>query len=130
MDYEELIIFKKNVNEIICLKSFFQTTMIKQAAGYFFSNKDNYKALFIIDFKYSNNYELDCFDISKLSLYKGEKEVLFKIFSFFKIISVDIEKNDKKAEIKLASIGREENFESILNLLDRGKIQFNISKKI
>ena len=69
MDYEELINFKKNINEIICLKSFFQTTMIKQAAGYFFSNKDNYKVLFIIDFKYSNNCELDCFDISELSLY-------------------------------------------------------------
>ena len=69
MDYEELINFKKNVNEIICLKSFFQTTMNKRAACYFFSNKDNYKVLFIIDFKYSNNCELDCFDISKLSLY-------------------------------------------------------------
>ena len=96
----------------------------------FFSNKDNYKVLFIIDFKYSNNCELDCLDISKLSLFKDEEEVLFKIFSFFKIISVEIEKNDKKAKIKLASIGREENFESKLNLLDRGKIQLNISKNI
>jgi len=130
MDYEELINFKKNVNEIICLKSFFQTTRIKKVAVYFFSNKDNYKVLFIIDFKYSNSCDLDCFDISKLSLYKAEEEVLFKIFSFFKIIDVKIDKNDKKAEIKLASIGREENFESKLNLLDRGKIQLNISKNI
>ena len=63
--------------------------------------------------------------------YSDEKEVLFKIFSFFKIIDVKIDNNDKKAEIELASIGREINFDSKLNLLDRGStIQLNISKNI
>lgn len=70
MDYEELINLKKNVNKIICTKSFLGTTMIKEVANNYFPNRDyydNYKVLFIIDFKYRNNCEFDCFDISKLS---------------------------------------------------------------
>ena len=121
MSYEELVSFKENINKIICFKSFLSTTKSKKIAlGFISSYKDdNYRVLLKIIYEHKDNCKIDCYNFSRLSQYKVEKEILFNLFAFFKIINVDINDNNKKAEITLYSIGKEKMFEIKINQLSK-----------
>ena len=54
----------------------------------------------------------NCFKISNFSKLNTNNSIYFQIFSFFKIISVQIDEEKKKAEIIFDSIGRTEKIEN------------------
>ena len=127
-DFSELNFFKKNIDEIICIKSFISSFPDKWSAKKFII-REFFGGLFVINYKYNKNCLPDCFDISDISPYPIEKEHLFKPFSFFKIIDVKINEQERNAEIFLNYIGKSKDFESNLDLLNQGKnIQYNIKR--
>ena len=120
-DFSELNFFKKNIDKFICIKSIISSFPDKYQQ---FTN-----VLFVINYKYNGNCLSNCFDISDIFPYPSAKEYLFKPFSFFKIIDVKINEQERKAEICLNYIGKSKDFETNLDLLNQGKnIQYSINR--
>ena len=133
-DYD-LSAFSKNIDEIICFKSFISPSLNKMVADgfslHYGSRENKIPTIFQINYIYNENCLPDCFYINNLSFYQAEEEALFKPFSFFKINKVDSNKNEKKAVIILNYIGKSKDFESNLKLLDQGKnIRYNIDRNL
>ena len=131
IDFDDLIFYKKSINQIICFKSFLSTIPSKKFAESVSSGVigNKYGTIMIINYKYNPQCLYDLFDITKLSMYSFEKEILFKSFSFFRVVEVKINEKDKKAEITLNHIGKAKNFDSRLDLLSQGSsIQYNQNK--
>ena len=83
------------------------------------SDTNIYKVIIKINYEFNPEYGFDCVDISNLSTYSSEKEILFRYFSIFRIDNVKIDENNKKAEIELNSIKIGKHFESqIKNLFE------------
>ena len=131
IDFDDLIFYKKSINQIICFKSFLSTIPSKKFAESVSSGVigNKYGTIMIINYEYKPQCLYDLFDITKLSMYSFEKEILFKSFSFFRVVEVKINEKDKKAEITLNYIGKAKNFDSRLDLLSQGSsIQYNQNK--
>ena len=129
---DELNIFRENIDNIISFKYFFYVFYSEKIRSNAFQNdKSNYyKVLFIIDYEYNSDNEFDCYDISGLSAFVSGGLFLNRIFTFFKIKNVEIEKNNNIALITLKSIGKQKNFESkLLNLKSGNKIVYNSNKR-
>ena len=123
--------FKNNINEIICFKSFISSTDDRKLAKSFCRLNKNFSTLIIIKYEYNENCLPDCYDISDLSCYPDEKERLFKAFSFFKIIEVQIYEYNKKAEIVLNYIGKERDFEAKLEKYNNSNnIRYNNNRNM
>lgn len=118
--YDELIIFKKNIGKLISFKHIMSTTPDKRISLDFQMSRTNiYKIIIKINYEFNSEYGFDCVDISNLSTYSSEKEILFRYFSIFRIDNVKIDENNKKAEIELNSIKIGKDFESqIKNLFE------------
>ena len=85
----ELICFKENINKIIAFKYFISTCPCKELPLKFLGDQGtNYRVLFIINYRYKGNLKFDCFNISELSYFPAEKEILFPLFNFFQVDSV------------------------------------------
>ena len=127
----ELNIFRENIGNIISFKYFFYFNSKKMESNFFQSgNSNGYKVLFIINYEYDSNNEFDCYDISGLSFFGGQDLSLFRIFTFFKIKNVEIDKNNNTAFIILKSIGRQKNFESkFINLKNGNQIVYNTNQR-
>ena len=52
-----------------------------------------------------------CFDVMNFSKYEEQQKVIFSVFSSFKIAKVEINEEEKKAEILLNCIGRKREIE-------------------
>ena len=118
--YDELIIFKKNIGKLISFKHIMSTTPDKRISLDFQMSRTNiYKIIIKINYEFNSEYGFDCVDISNLSTYSSEKEILFRYFSIFRIDNVKMDENNKKAEIELNSIKIGKDFESqIKNLFE------------
>ena len=128
-DFSELNFFKKNIDEIICLKCFISSSPDKRFAEKFLKIAPGICAVFVINYKYNKNCLPDCFCISDLSKFPSEKEHLFKPFSFYKIMDVKVNEQERKAKIFLNYIGKSKDFESNLDLLNQGhNIQYSINR--
>ena len=129
---DELNIFRENIDNIISFKYFFYVCYSEKIRSNAFQNdKSNYyKVLFIIDYEYNSDNEFDCYDIGGLCVFGSDDLFLYRIFTFFKIKNVEIEKNNNIALITLKSIGKQKNFESkLLNLKSGNKIVYNSNKR-
>ena len=118
--YDELIIFKKNIGKLISFKHIMSTTLDKRISLNFQRSGTNiYKIIIKINYEFNPEYGFDCVDISNLSTYASEKEILFRYFSIFRIDNVKMDENNKIAEIELNSIKIGKDFESqIKNLFE------------
>ena len=118
--YDELIIFKKNIGKLISFKHIMSATPKEKVSLQFQMSRINiYKVIIKINYEFNPEYGFDCVDISNLSTYPQEKEILFRYFSIFRIDNVKIDENNKKAEIELNSIKIGKDFESqIKNLFE------------
>ena len=117
---------------LISFKYFFYVCYSEKIRSNAFQNdKSNYyKVLFIIDYEYNSDNEFDCYDIGGLCVFGSDDLFLYRIFTFFKIKNVEIEKNNNIALITLKSIGKQKNFESkLLNLKSGNKIVYNSNKR-
>ena len=135
MNYIDLLLYERNIGKIITFPSFLSTSCDKNIA-YKFGDFDNNikerkkKGLFsvLFEIKYEiNNKNCDyyplCFDISQLSKYKYEKEVLFQPFSFFELKSYKINIDDYTAYIELNSIKKLDILEQYIK--DKYKLEYN-----
>ena len=130
ISYDELVIFKENIGNIISFKHIMSSTINKKVSLQFQMGSD-YKVLFIINCNHNSESEFDYIDISNLSYFRMENEHLFRFFTFFKIEKVEIDEKNKKAEIVLNSIGRQKDFEfQIIDLNDGNKIRYNENKNM
>ena len=133
INYDDLMGFKNNINEVICFKSFFSSSSDRWMAEKFCQvlKENKIGTLIIIKYEYNENCLPDCYDISDLSCYPDEKERLFKAFSFFKIIEVQIYEYNKKAEIVLNYIGKERDFEAKLEKYNNSNnIRYNNNRNM
>ena len=106
--------------KLISFKHIISTTPEKKLSLQFQRSSTNiYKVIIKINYEFNPEYGFDCVDISNLSTYPQEKEILFRYFSIFRIDNVKIDENNKKAEIELNSIKIGKDFESqIKNLFE------------
>jgi hypothetical protein len=85
--------------------------------------KANFSVLFIITNIYNSNWISNAINIQNLSDYKGDKEILFLPFSFFRVKEVNVDINNYTADIHLETVGKNEILETQIK---KGKqIQYN-----
>ena len=134
MNNEEIVNLTRNINKIICAKSFLSSSLLAKVASLFGfrGNRDNkFGVLFKIKYNYRDELEDDLFSIGNYSIYKEEHEVLFNIFSFYRIIDVEVNESERKVYVELNSVGREKNFESKLyNMKNGNTIHFNTQRNL
>ena len=87
---KEIQKYSSSIGRVICFPSFTSTTLDKDS---FTSSKYNYEDELVL-LKISQNNTKSVVSISKDSEYESEKEYLFLPFSFFKIISVTLNKGN------------------------------------
>ena len=106
LNYIDLSFYEMYLNKVIILPSFTSTTTNKSTAINFMGYGDNYSVLYKINYNFKNGWYPCAFDISSISEFSSESERLFQPFSFFKITKVDIDTNNKKAEIEMENVGK------------------------
>lgn len=128
----ELNIFKENIGNIISFKNFFLTHISRENKKESMKpgNFNFYEVMFVVNYEYDSELEYDCFDISEFFFFSKASFILFRIFSFFKIVDIKIDEENKSADIILKSIGRIKKFEKkIIKYKNRSKIQYNSKKE-
>ena len=140
MNFIDLLLYERNIGKIITFPSFLSTSLDEDVAKNFGGfdedieerkNKGLFSVLFKIKYKIVNkncDYYPIGFDISDLSKYKYEKEVLFQPFSFFKLKSFKINIEDYTAYIELNSIKKLDILEQYIK--DKFKLKYNKQYKI
>ena len=114
MSYNDLIKFRNNINKIIIYKGFCSASKSRGVASVYarvHENTNAYSVIVTINYKMKKNWCPYCFDVSHFSKYEEQEKVIFSVFSCFKIIKVEINENEKKAEIILNSLGRKKEIE-------------------
>ena len=113
--YSNLLPYEKAKGKIIILTSFTSTSQKEAKAKSFsgrytssFSYRTNllFSVIFIIKNIYKNNWISNGINIQELSMYPGEKEILFQPFSFYYVIDVKIDLKNYTADIYLETIGK------------------------
>ena len=108
MDYNRLLEYKNNKGKLIFYKGFCPATKERPAAAVFgrvVGNIEGYSVIENINYKYKNEWRPYCFDISKYDTFNDMKTALFTLYSCFKIKEVQIDEENKSAEILLDSVG-------------------------
>ena len=116
MNYNDLITFKNKINELFVFKGYFTCSYSREVADVYsktYGNKELFSVIVIINYEYEDGLIPNCFVFSKLN------NIIFQIFSIFKIKNVEIDENRKKAEIILDSIGRTEIIENKMMLYEK-----------
>ena len=115
MPYSNLLPYERAKGKIIILTSFTSTSQ-KEAKAKSFSGRCAsssiyitnllFSVIFIIKNIYKNNWISNGINIQELSMYPGEKEILFQPFSFYYVIDVKIDLKNYTADIYLETIGK------------------------
>lgn len=105
IDYNDLNVYKKSINRVICYPAFTSTSSDLYGFNYGFNT------LLIIN----SNYSKSVVSIENFSKFKKEKEYLFLPFSFFKIVNVKINEGTKQNPhiINLIAINSEKPIEEM-----------------
>ena len=114
--YSNLLPYERAKGKIIMLTSFTSTSQ-KEAKAKSFSGRYTtsssiyitnlkFSVIFIIKNIYKNNWISNGINIQELSMYPGEKEILFQPFSFYYVIDVKIDLKNYTADIYLETIGK------------------------
>ena len=87
-----------------------------------------FSVMYIIDYKYENNWTPSAFSLKDLSYNRFENEYIFQPYTFYKIIKVETNIEQYEANIYLENIGKEKILE---NFIKRNKIiKYNEKKNI
>lgn len=122
MDYNLLLSYQNNKNKIIFFKGFCSASKSHDIAipyANVFGNSEAYSVIITINYKFTREWVPYCFDISKFEKFENEKTVLFAPDICFKIKEVKIDKQLKRAEILLDSVGikRDENLKEVKDII-------------
>ena len=126
LNFSDLLSYERLKGELICYPSFTSTSKKLEVAKIFAMNhkdEEKYETIIKINYLYKKGFIPTAVDVSKISKYKEEEECLFFPYTFFRIKSININYNQKTAEIELDSIGRKEIIET--KLKDRYKLEYN-----
>ena len=122
LNYSDVIDYERNIGNIVTFPSFFSTTLdvevAKSFSEYNFSKEQRkglFSANYIIRTKPNYDWISQGFDISNLSSYKNEKEILFQPFCFFRITDVKVNTKLNICYIYLELIGKKEIWEQSMN---------------
>ena len=137
--YSCLLPYERAVGKIILLSAFTSTSKGEDVAQAWaergkgrekevFKNSMKFSVIFHITNLYNNGWVSNAIDVEKNSEYKGEKEILYQPFSFYKVKKVNINIKDYTADIELETIGKKEILEEQIKM---GKeIVYNENEKI
>ena len=138
--YSCLLPYERAVGKIILLSAFTSTSEGEDVAQAWaergkgrekevFKNSLKFSVIFHITNLYnSNTWISNAIDVQKNSEYKGEKEILFQPFSFYRVKKVTINIKDYTADIELETIGKKEILEEQIKI---GKeIDYNENENI
>lgn len=126
----DILPYKNNVNNIIIIPNFFSTSAnLETAKGFASSNSggDKFSVLYTVNYDYESNWMFNTINVEDASNFK-ESERLFQPFSFYKVKKVDIDLNNKKADIELDVIGKTSILEE--KIKNDKKIRYNKEKNI
>ncbi len=132
LPYSKILSYEKVKDQIITFPHFLSTTEDEFLAKNWARRGDSiesynitfhFSVIFIITNIYNNNWISNGINIKNISAYKGEKEILFLPFSFFKVKEVNVDINNYTADIHLETVGKKEILETQIK---KGKqIEYN-----
>ena len=132
LPYSKILSYEKVKDEIITFPHFISTTEDEFLAKNWARRGDSielynetlhFSVIFIITNIYNSNWISNAINIQNLSDYKGDKEILFLPFSFFRVKEVNVDINNYTADIHLETVGKNEILETQIK---KGKqIQYN-----
>ena len=121
-NYSLVLNYERNVGNIITYPSFFSTTLdisVAKDFSQFNSPKEDRNGLFSVNYIIriipKDDWIAQGFNISNISTYKSEKEILFQPFCFFRITKVEVDLNKNLCFIYLELIGKKEIWELSMN---------------
>ena len=126
IDFSVLLSYQRLKGELICYPSFTSSSKLKERAEFFSKknhNDEKYKTIITINYIYKEGFMPNAVDVSEISKFPEEQECLFFPYSFFRIKNIEINHEEKKAEIELDSIGKKEIIET--KLRDGFKLDYN-----
>ena len=137
LSYSSVLPYERAKGKIIVLSSFTSTTEDAKLAEKF-SGRSNTQSLYKLKNRFSviltikNYHRKDWISngikLEDISLYEGDKEIVFLPFSFYYVRDVQIDLNNYKADIYLETIGKKEILEE---QIQKGKrILYNEKEKI
>ena len=137
LNYLDALVYTKNSGKIISFQTFLSTSSHKSVANFFSriertpleekKNQSMFSTLINIKYNWEEGFFPLCFDISELSKYKHEKELLFHPYSFFRINNYDIDLIENILTLDIETIGKKEILEEQIKL--GKKIRLNESQK-
>ena len=119
--YPLVLNYERNIGNIITYPSFFSTTLDVEVAKQFSRyNEPNereglFSANYIIHLIPRNDWISQGFNITNISNYKNEKEILFQPFCFFKLTNFTVDLKNNICFIYLELIGKKEIWEKKMN---------------
>ena len=130
LNYSNVLNYVRNIGNIITFPSFLSTTfdvnIAKDFSQFYFPKEAReglFSANYIIYINPKNNWIAQGFDISNISSYKEEKEILFQPFCFFRIQKVNVDMNLNMCYIYMELIGKKEIWEQKMN--NKSSIEYN-----
>ena len=130
LNYSKVLNYVRNIGNIITFPSFLSTTfdvnIAKDFSQFYFPKEAReglFSANYIIYINPKNNWIAQGFDISNISSYKEEKEILFQPFCFFRIQKVNVDMNLNKCYIYMELVGKKEIWEQKMN--NNSSIEYN-----
>ena len=132
LPYSKILSYEKVKDEIITFPHFISTTEDEFLAKNWARRGDSielykvtlhFSVIFIITNIYNNNWISNAINIQNLSDYKGDKEILFLPFSFFRVKEVNVDINNYTADIHLETVGKNEILET--QIKNGKQIQYN-----
>ena len=122
LKYSRVLNYVRNIGNIITFPSFLSTTfdvnVAKDFSKFFFPKEAReglFSANYIIYINPKNRWIDQGFNISNISNYKEEKEVLFQPFCFFRIQKVNVDMNLNMCYIYMELVGKKEIWEKKMN---------------
>ena len=129
LEYNLILNYQRNIGNIIAFPSFFSTTLeinIAKEFSQYEKSKENRNGLFstnyIIKINPNNDWIAQGFNVSGISFYKNEKEILFQPFCFFRIYQVEVKFGKNICYIYMELVGKKEIWEKRMN--DQSSIKY------
>ena len=130
VSYLDALSYQIHKGKKICFQTFFSTSIKPEKAFEFKKEGYDFFIFIEIDHYWEDGLEALCFDISSISKYKSEAELLFHPFSFFRIKDVSVDYNTHIVTLKLESINKKDILEEKLRDDNNKKIHYNKIDKI
>ena len=133
LNYEDIKRFEQNKNNIILFKTFLnEMTTLEHPQGLIYKEKIDFSSvksnnkfdtkIYIIHYFDESSWKASCISLSTMLFPKK----VINLFTFFKVLAVDVDYNEKTASITLGTVGKTKILEEeIANLNNKFKVQYD-----